>query len=289
MKSVVENERCESEPLHLADVSLHTGESGYMEKRLWASLTSAASTQDFAKAWLELQSRIIGGVQRAVVVLGAADKGTYAPVAHWPADSSESQELMAVAERAMAEQRGTLRVLERIDSDETDGHHALAYPVLVDDRLCGVVAIIISHRSEDQLAIVMRQLQWGCAWLDSLIRRKTLGSRDRLVRQAKLDVANFSEALDLMVLLNEEKRYVGAAMTFCNEIAARYKCERTSLGWLKGAYVRVQAISHMERFEKKMEAVQSLADRSAKARSRESANSPGEAQEAPDRQFRVEA
>jgi biotin carboxyl carrier protein len=80
----------------------------------------------------------------------------------------------------------------------------------------------------------------------------------RLVRQAGLDVANFSEALDLMVLLNEEKRYGGAAMTFCNEIAARYKCERTSLGWLKGAYVRVQAISHMERFEKKMEAVQGL-------------------------------
>ena len=37
----------------------------------------------------------------------------------------------------------------------------------------------------------------------------------RLVCQARLDVANFSEALDLMVLLNEEKRYVGAAMTFC--------------------------------------------------------------------------
>lgn len=73
----------------------------------------------------------------------------------------------------------------------------------------------------------------------------------RMVHQAKLDVASFSEALDLMVLINEEKRYVGAAMTYCNEIAARYKCERTSLGWLKGAYVRLQAVSHMERFEKK--------------------------------------
>jgi hypothetical protein len=35
----------------------------------------------------------------------------------------------------------------------------------------------------------------------------------RLVDQNKLDVANFSEALDLMVLLNDEKRYDGAAMT----------------------------------------------------------------------------
>jgi biotin carboxyl carrier protein len=47
-------------------------------------------------------------------------------------------------------------------------------------------------------------------------------------------------------------------MTFCNELASRYRCDRVSLGWLKGAYVRLQAISHMERFEKKMDAVQTL-------------------------------
>jgi len=47
-------------------------------------------------------------------------------------------------------------------------------------------------------------------------------------------------------------------MTFCNELASRYRCDRVSLGWIKGAYVRVQAISHMERFEKKMDVVQSL-------------------------------
>ncbi len=80
----------------------------------------------------------------------------------------------------------------------------------------------------------------------------------RMVSQAKQDVSHFSEAMDLMILLNEENRYVGAAMTFCNEIASRYKCERTSLGWIKGDYVRVRAISHMEKFEKKMDAVQTL-------------------------------
>ena len=80
----------------------------------------------------------------------------------------------------------------------------------------------------------------------------------RAARQARSDVVQFAEALDLMVLLNAEKRYMAAAMTFCNEVASRYGCERVSLGWLKGAYVRVQAISHMERFEKKMDAVQVL-------------------------------
>lgn len=78
------------------------------------------------------------------------------------------------------------------------------------------------------------------------------------IGRAKSDVAKFAEALDLMALLNAEKRFMAAAMTFCNELASRYRCDRVSLGWLKGAYVRVQAISHMERFEKKMAVVQSL-------------------------------
>ena len=80
----------------------------------------------------------------------------------------------------------------------------------------------------------------------------------RMAQQARSDVVQFAEALDLMVLLNAEKRYLAAAMTFCNELASRYRCDRVSLGWLKGAYVRLQAMSHMERFEKKMDAVQRL-------------------------------
>ena len=79
-----------------------------------------------------------------------------------------------------------------------------------------------------------------------------------VVREAKKDVVQFSEALDVMVLLNKEKRYMGAAMAFCNELASRYQCDRVSLGWLKDGYIRVQAISHMERFEKKMDIVQVL-------------------------------
>jgi biotin carboxyl carrier protein len=80
----------------------------------------------------------------------------------------------------------------------------------------------------------------------------------RVARQAKMDVVQFAEALDLMILLNTEKKYLAAVMTFCNELASRYSCERVSLGWLKGVYIRLQAISHMEKFEKKMEAVQLL-------------------------------
>ena len=80
----------------------------------------------------------------------------------------------------------------------------------------------------------------------------------RVLRQARNDVMQFAETIDLMSLVNESDRFMSAAMTVCNELATRHDCDRVSLAWLQGAYLRVQAISHMEKFEKKMAAVQGL-------------------------------
>jgi biotin carboxyl carrier protein len=76
--------------------------------------------------------------------------------------------------------------------------------------------------------------------------------------QSQTAVAHFASVLDLLALLNGQQRFLAVAMTLCNELTARHGCERTALGWLEGDYVRVKAISHSEKFERKMEAVQRL-------------------------------
>lgn len=68
----------------------------------------------------------------------------------------------------------------------------------------------------------------------------------------------FTGVLDLMAVINGQSRFLAAAMALCNELAARHRCEHVSLGWLQDGYVRVQAISHLDDFDKKMEAVQVL-------------------------------
>ncbi len=80
----------------------------------------------------------------------------------------------------------------------------------------------------------------------------------RSARQARKDLAFFAGVLDLMLLLNAENRFLAAAMTLVNEAAARYQCARVSLGWCDNDYVRLEATSHMERFEKKMDMVTCL-------------------------------
>ena len=76
--------------------------------------------------------------------------------------------------------------------------------------------------------------------------------------QAQKDLACFANVLDLLLLLNAETKFLAAAMTLVNETAARYRCSHVSLGWCDNGYVRLQSISHMERFERNMDIAASL-------------------------------
>jgi multidrug resistance efflux pump len=80
----------------------------------------------------------------------------------------------------------------------------------------------------------------------------------RVATESITKVEHFAGVLDLMVLINAEKRFLAAAMTFCNELASRHQCERVSLGWLHRGYVRLQTMSHVDHFDRKTEAVQNL-------------------------------
>jgi multidrug efflux pump subunit AcrA (membrane-fusion protein) len=80
----------------------------------------------------------------------------------------------------------------------------------------------------------------------------------RVAAESRTRVQHFANVLDLMTLLNEEKRFLPAAMTFCNELATRHGAERVSLGWLEKGYIKVQAISRVDKFDRKTEAVQKL-------------------------------
>lgn len=79
------------------------------------------------------------------------------------------------------------------------------------------------------------------------------------LEQAQRETRVFADILDLMVLLDEQIAFRAAAMLLCNQLAARTGAERVSLGWLRGPYIRVEAISHSDRFDEKAAAVKALA------------------------------
>jgi multidrug resistance efflux pump len=71
-------------------------------------------------------------------------------------------------------------------------------------------------------------------------------------------MARLRLAMDVLGAVNEHDKFAGAGMAFCNELAARLQCERVGLGFLKGRYVHLKALSHTEKFTRKMKLVQDV-------------------------------
>jgi multidrug resistance efflux pump len=212
---------------------------------------------EFWPAFLECSARLAGANLGFLLIKGQED-GAWKSLFMWPSESPASvpkisQLKSGIEEIAEASAHKGYAWTNSGPAQAKHGEVAFlgARLNLEQDERIGVVVLLLDTNSE-------LSVQEAATRLVLVVDTPVAYQLAQVVSQAKLDVACFSEALDLMVLLNDEKRYMAAAMTFCNELAARYQSERVSLGWLKGAYVRVQAISHMERFEKKMDAVQVL-------------------------------
>lgn len=115
-----------------------------------------------------------------------------------------------------------------------------------------VAAFYLPATSEAQAEVALEHLRLA-AHTPEIYRMQ------RAAGQSQIALSQFSSTLDLMALLNAQHRFLAVAMTLCNEIASRHKCDRVTLGWLEpNNYIRLQAISHTERFEKKMEAVKAI-------------------------------
>ena len=132
------------------------------------------------------------------------------------------------------------------------GHYGIAACVktLKADESC-VVACLLSEVNEASAREALLRLHLASDTPESY-------QRNQAGQQARVDVEKLAVALDLMVAVNAEKRFLAAAFAFCNGIATRFQCDRASLGWLEGGYIRLRAISRTEKFERQMAAARAL-------------------------------
>ena len=180
----------------------------YLDGALWHRFSEALSPGDFARSWLALQVSMLAKVSHGVVVLGPAEQGPFVPAAAWPEGDKMPGSLSRAAESAMAERRGVLHRAKQSGGATSQ----MAYPLLVDERLFGVVALEFSDSSEAELSAMMRQLQWGCGWFEAYLRRSAEGgSSDKGERLSRL--------LDLTAIALEHDRFRAAAMALVTKLA----------------------------------------------------------------------
>ena len=225
----------------------HTDGTSFGDAQAWNRLSSASSDAEFASAWIELQCRLIGSVQAAVVVLGPDQDGGFAPVTYWPPGTRGNAAIGSAAELAMAERRGAVR--GRDGSGPGAGRlNAIAYPLLLGDELRGVVALELPHGTEERLLAAMRMLQWGCAWWHRRLAGPAAGDSS----------SPLPRVLELLVVALEEDLFVAAATAVVTALATDLACERVAHGVRRGRHTQVKALSHSANFNKKSGLVRAL-------------------------------
>jgi len=228
--------------------------NGVNDSMLWKEFAAAKTSGKFASPWLTLQCRFLPGARRGLVVLGDPKTGSYAPAAFWPKGSNGNLNLTRVAEFAIGQKKGVLR--EGQTQNGRKGRSGekcafMAYPFLIDDSLYGVVAVEFHTTDEKRIPRAMRQLQWGTSWMEVMIRRQS--DQKRLPDQKRL-----STVLELIASGLENEQFQKAANAVVTDMAVELDCERVSLGFLKGNNMRVAALSHSAKFNKKSNLIRDI-------------------------------
>ena len=223
------------------------------ERILWRQFAEAKAQKAFCQSWLALQCSMLKEIRCAMLLLGAPDRGPFTPVAVWPNAKHNVTHLTAAAEQALKERRGLLIKNDPSHSSQNafPDSHQVAYPIEVTGNLHGVVVLEVDVRQSHNLQATMRQLHWGAAWLEVMIRR-TEALKSEEVNQ------RLQKVLDLLASAVEREGLYASAMAFVTRLATTLDCDRVSLGFVSRRHVRVSVMSHSAEFGKETNLVRGI-------------------------------
>jgi len=211
-------------------------------RQAWVQFSAADNYTEYCQYWLELMCTRIGAVSMAALVLDSGEAG-FLPTAMWPEKSQPDEEFTSLIEEGIEEASGLVHSL-------ASGSYGVAFPIRLDDDLAGVVALSLNVPNI-VLPEIMEQIQWGSAWIELLLRRQ------RGKEQGE-QFERLSGAVDLLAGVLAQERFQGAALTFVNQLASDFGCDRVSFGLMKGSQIQVTALSHSAQFGKKMNLIRRL-------------------------------
>jgi RND family efflux transporter MFP subunit len=213
----------------------------------WSRLLGAANFGEFAAAWLALQAIYLPSLRAIVLIMGEAETGPFLPAGVHPAGTPISADLSIVAEAALRARKGVTR--DRPASGRDGGTRCVAFPVLVDGALRGVIAAELAPGGDEQLGEVGRRIQWGQAWIELRLRRKLF-----------LPEEQTTEILDLLAMAMEAPSHELALQGLANELTRMRRCDWAACGLVAASsLIEVKAISHGMTVSARAELVRALA------------------------------
>jgi multidrug resistance efflux pump len=186
------------------------------------------------------------GRPEVLAVYPSLPEGTTAPT--WLAQAVESLPQVA--------QAGTTIVRPVRMADELYGAAPEKFLILLPIRsgnvgVRGTAAFFIETTDGEVLQASRQRLELTLSLLSLYEMRLTLQHR-------QFDLQRLRQAMEVLAAVNEPERFTAVGMALCNELSSRWQCHRVSLGFLKGRYVQMKALSHTEKFSRKMKLVQDI-------------------------------
>jgi biotin carboxyl carrier protein len=225
--------------------------SDLSELRRWAG-----APREFWPRFLASVGSLTGARKVSLLFKDASEPPRWQTLQEWSAQTGPARPLVAFATQLDA-------VAERCLHDgrqffTPDGGASRNGPFVIAARLK-------FHRSDEAyiVACLLQDVAEGAA-RDALVRLNLAADVpesyqvNQFSRVARADVEKFAVALDVLVQMNAEKRFLAAALAFCNGLATRFNCDRVSLGWLQGGYLKLRALSRTEKFDRQMAAAKAL-------------------------------
>lgn len=190
------------------------------------------------------------GADAALLAVGG-EEGTWKQVQAWT-DLAETARNLSSLQQAVARMGpGLVESGEAVHNLEGGGQvFAIRLPA-AGERVAGLFLSCATTLAQQEIPVLLKRLHHLGGAIVAYEARRRLGELSE-------ERERFGVVLDLMLRLRGENKFQAAALRFCNEVSGTYNCDRVSLGWQKGEYLRLTAFSHAERFEKKMEAIRQL-------------------------------
>ncbi len=212
----------------------------------WSGLADAGNEAVFCSAWLSSQCTRISGIIAGLLMMPPPAKGLTVTSTSWPRRNPYVEDLLRLAERASSERR-TVVLPARMEPDTSLQPVGLlvALPLGSASQPVAVVAVALAAGSSATLAPenVAEQLRWGAGWLEALPWAQR--SKD-----VSTDIARAASSLDFLAAIGEQPRLQGMAIAVANDLAARLRCDRVSVGIIRrNGSIRLRAISHSASFK----------------------------------------
>jgi Barrel-sandwich domain of CusB or HlyD membrane-fusion/GAF domain len=212
----------------------------------WSGLADAGNEAVFCSAWLSSQCTRISGIIAGLLMMPPPAKGLTVTSTSWPRRNPYVEDLLRLAERASSERR-TVVLPARMEPDTSVQPVGLfvALPLGSASQPVAVVAVALAAGSSATLAPenVAEQLRWGAGWLEALPWAQR--SKD-----VSTDIARAASSLDFLAAIGEQPRLQGMAIAVANDLAARLRCDRVSVGIIRrNGSIRLRAISHSASFK----------------------------------------